>query len=85
MLVPNSNESSPWRRSFTIVASQEVTKMTNPKCNLVISLISLLLKQFWVLLGEGYINCRKLFKILLRLSELRIDISKNCLDILNCV
>ena len=39
-------------------------------------LISLLLKQLYVLLGEGLINCRILFLKVLRLFELRIDISK---------
>ena len=38
-------------------------------------LIPLLLKQLYVLLGEGLINCRIVFKGL-RLFELRIDISR---------
>ena len=38
--------------------------------------IPLLLKQSYVLLGKGLVNCRNLFLKLLRLSELRIDISR---------
>ena len=33
------------------------------------------MKELYVLLGEGLINCRILFKKMLRLFELRIDIS----------
>ena len=39
-------------------------------------LIPLLLRQLYVLLGEDLINCRTLFLKVLRLSELRIDISR---------
>ena len=38
-------------------------------------LIPLLLKQLYVLLGDGLINYRILFLKVLRLFELRIDIS----------
>ena len=39
-------------------------------------LIPFLLKQLYVLPGEGPINCRILFLKVLRLFELRIDISR---------
>ena len=37
-------------------------------------LIPLLLKQLYVLPGQGLINCRTLFLKMLRLFELRIDV-----------
>ena len=40
-----------------------VTKMVQSRHNLVICLIPVLLKQLYVLLEEGLINCRILFKI----------------------
>ena len=39
-------------------------------------LIPLLLKRLYILLGEGLINCRILFQKVVRLFELRIDISR---------
>ena len=39
-------------------------------------LIPLLLKQFYVIQGEGLINCRILFLKVLRLFELFIDVSR---------
>ena len=51
-------------------------KWLNQRRILVMCFIPLLLKQSYVLLGKGLVNCRNLFLKLLRLSELRIDISR---------
>ena len=48
----------------------------NPRRNLVMCLIPLLLKQLYVLLGESLINCSIPFSKVLWLFELRTDISR---------
>ena len=52
-----------------------VTKI-NPRRNVVMCFIPLLLKQLYLLLGEGLINCGKPFLKVLLLFELGMDISR---------
>ena len=51
-------------------------RLHNLRRNLIMRLIPLLLKQLYVLLGKGLINCRILFLKMLELFELRIDIPR---------
>ena len=53
-----------------------VVTRINPRRNVVMCFIPLLLKQLYLLLGEGLINCGKPFLKVLLLFELGMDISR---------